>query len=52
MITNKLFSKAVVLYEQCLSKRKEVLGENHPSTLDTMSNLALTYDHHHHQGSV
>ena len=32
---------AEILYKQCLDKRKEVLGENHPSTLGTMNNLAL-----------
>ena len=34
---------AEVLYKQCLDKMKEVLGENHPDTLSTMSSLAATY---------
>ena len=31
-----------VLFKQCLDKMKVVLGENHPHTLDTMRNLAIT----------
>ena len=36
---------AEVLYKQCLAKRKVVLGENHPDTLSTMNNLAVSYNH-------
>ena len=34
------YRDAEVLYKQCLDKKKEVLGENHPDTLMTMNNLA------------
>jgi len=45
-------SDAEVLYKQCLAKEKAVLGESHPDTLNTMNNLADTYDHQgkYHQG--
>ena len=33
------FSGAEVLFKQCLDKQKEVLGENHPTTLNTMGNV-------------
>ena len=32
---------AEVLLDQCLDKRKVVLGENYPDTTDTMNSLAL-----------
>ena len=35
------YSDAEVLYKQCLDKRKVVLGENHPSTLNTIHSLAI-----------
>jgi len=35
------YRDAKVLLKQCLDKQKEVLGESHPDTLDTMYNLAL-----------
>ena len=35
-------SDAEVLFKQCLDKKKEVFGENHPSTLGTMNSLAVT----------
>jgi hypothetical protein len=28
------------LYEECLEKRKRVLGDDHPSTLSSLNNLA------------
>ena len=31
------------LYEACLEQKKSTLGENHPSTLSSMNNLALLY---------
>jgi tetratricopeptide (TPR) repeat protein len=31
------------LYEECLEKRKSVLGKNHPSTLSSLNNLAGLY---------
>ena len=37
------YRDAEVLYKQCLDKQKALLGESHPSTLGTMSNLADTY---------
>jgi hypothetical protein len=33
------YKEAEALFKQCLDKRKVVLGENHPDTLDAMSNL-------------
>ena len=38
------YGKALPLYEECLRKRKEVLGESHPSTLTSMNNLAGLYE--------
>ena len=32
---------AEVLFKQCLDKQMVILGESHPSTLRTMSNLAM-----------
>ena len=31
------------MYIDCLNKKKEILGENHPDTLSFMNNLALLY---------
>ena len=33
------FAKAVQLYEECVTKRREILGEQHPSTLSAMKKL-------------
>ena len=33
--------EAQVLFMQCFEKRKIVLGENHPDTLDTMNKLRM-----------
>ena len=38
-------SEAEVLLKQCLDVRKAVLGGSHPSTLFTMSRLAVTCNH-------
>ena len=32
------------VHEACLEIRKRVLGEEHPDTLRSMNNLAVTYD--------
>ena len=37
------YSEAEVIYKQCLDKKKLALGENDPSTLNTMNNLAMLY---------
>ena len=34
------YDRALPLYEECLAKSKRVLGEDHPSTLDSLNNLA------------
>ena len=36
------YRDAEVLFKQCLDKMKVVLGDSHPDTLGTMSNLAST----------
>jgi hypothetical protein len=35
-----LYDKAHPLYTQCLDRRRFILGENHPSTIGAMNNLA------------
>ncbi|KAF6806455.1 Kinesin light chain 5 [Colletotrichum sojae] len=37
------YSKAEVIVQQAVSTRAEILGQEHPSTLTSMANLALTY---------
>ncbi|KAF6803947.1 Kinesin light chain 5 [Colletotrichum sojae] len=37
------YSKAEVIVQQAVSTRAEILGQEHPSTLMSMANLALTY---------
>ena len=37
------YRDAEVLYKQCLDKSKVLLGESHPLTLNTMNNLANTF---------
>ena len=37
-------NEAVQVHEACLEIRKRVLGEEHPDTLQSMNNLAVTYD--------
>ncbi|KAF6804329.1 Kinesin light chain 5, partial [Colletotrichum plurivorum] len=37
------YSKAEVIVQQAVSTRAEILGQEHPSTLTSMNNLALTY---------
>ena len=32
------------MYEECLAKKKRVLGEDHPSTLSSLNNLAALFD--------
>ena len=38
------YQEAELLYKECFEKRKSILGENHPDTLNTMNNLAITYN--------
>ena len=35
--------KALHLYEMCLTKYKQILGDDHPDTLHSMNNLANLY---------
>ena len=37
------YNKAFPLYEQCLEKRRQMLGDDHPETLSSISNLANCY---------
>jgi tetratricopeptide (TPR) repeat protein len=37
------YDRALPLYEDCLVKRKRVLGEYHPDTLASLSNLAILF---------
>ena len=39
----------LLLYKQCLDKKKVEVGENHPDTLDTMNSLALATSKHQAQ---
>ena len=39
----KRYKDAVPLYKETLKLRTEILGAEHPKTLDTMTNLALAY---------
>ena len=34
------YDRALPLYEDCLEKRKRILGDDHPHTLDSINNLA------------
>ena len=34
------YDRALPLYEECLAKRKRVLGDEHPDTLTSLNNLA------------
>jgi hypothetical protein len=34
---------ALPLYEQCLAKRRQTLGDHHPDTLQSLSNLAVLF---------
>lgn len=36
---------AMPLYEQTSELRKRILGDEHPNTLETMQNLAMSYYH-------
>jgi tetratricopeptide (TPR) repeat protein len=38
------YAKALPLYEECLKKRRSVLGVNHPDTLSSLNNLAGLYE--------
>ncbi len=40
----KDYEKARPLYEECLERRKTVLGASHPETLSSMNNLACLYN--------
>jgi hypothetical protein len=42
VIINKF--RALSLYEDSLTKRKRVLGDEHPDTLPSLNNLALLFD--------
>ncbi len=35
------YDRALPLYEECLAKRKRVLGDEHPDTLSSLNNLAF-----------
>ena len=37
------FEEALPLYDECLEKRKRVLGDDHPDTLASLNNLANVY---------
>ena len=37
------YDRALPLYEECLSKRKRVLGDEHPDTLKSLNNLAALF---------
>jgi tetratricopeptide (TPR) repeat protein len=37
------YDRALPLYEECLAKRKRVLGDNHPDTLISLGNLAFLF---------
>ncbi|KAJ7716536.1 hypothetical protein B0H16DRAFT_456748 [Mycena metata] len=39
------YKQAQTLLEEVLEKRKQLLGDNHPGTLDTMDRLANSYSH-------
>jgi hypothetical protein len=36
-------AEAIALYEQTLADRERVIGSDHPATLKTRHNLAVTY---------
>ena len=40
------YDRALPMYEECLAKRKRVLGEDHPSTRDTAKNRDLCAQKH------
>jgi lipopolysaccharide biosynthesis regulator YciM len=37
------YDRALPLYEECLVKRKRVLGDEHPDTLQSLNNLAVFF---------
>ncbi len=37
------YDRALPLYEECLAKRKRVLGDDHPDTLISLNNLASLF---------
>jgi tetratricopeptide (TPR) repeat protein len=37
------YDRALPLHEECLAKRKRVLGDEHPDTLQSLNNLALLF---------
>jgi hypothetical protein len=37
------YNEAEISFEQVMERRKRVLGEEHPDTLASMANLALTF---------
>ena len=38
-----MHNEAIALYAECLQKRKTLLGENHPDSLETMGTLGQAY---------
>jgi tetratricopeptide (TPR) repeat protein len=38
------YDRALPLYEECQAKRKRVLGDDHPSTLVSLNNLAVLFE--------
>jgi hypothetical protein len=39
------YDRALTLFEECLAKRKCVLGDDHPDTLDSLNNVAESLKH-------
>ena len=39
-----MYDRALPIYEDCLAKRKRVLGEDHPDTLALLNNLAFLFE--------
>ncbi len=38
------YNRALPLFEECLAKRKRIIGEDHPDTLNSLNNLASVFD--------
>jgi len=47
-----IYDSAQPLYEQCLEKRRQVLGHDHPDTLDSEENLRLYRQEAEHRSRV
>ena len=37
------YNESIELYQKCLERKKIILGENHPDTLELIFNLGLIY---------